>query len=161
MTIVTAEALYKCITDFFNAHKIPYKCNLIGFESDGASNMFGRHQSLSVLLKKDVPYLFLVKCTCHSFALCASYACEKLPRVVEDLAKDIYNYIQHSYKRVTSLKKFQEFLNIVTQTPPSLSNAMVIFLLQVVKRLLEQYDALILFFTNVAFEDKLLASDMI
>lgn len=101
VAIVTAEALYKCITDFFNAHKIPYKCNLIGFASDGASNMFGRHQSLSVLLKKDVSYLFLVKCTCHSFALCASYACEKLPRVVEDLARDIYNYIQHSYKRVT------------------------------------------------------------
>lgn len=157
----TAQALYDEVVGFFSAHSIPYKQNLIGFASDGASNMFGTHHSLSVLLKKDVGNLFLMKCTCHSFALCASNACEKLPRVVEDLARDIHNYVAHSYKRLTLLKEFQEFVNIKPHKLLHPSQTRWLSLQQVVKRLLEQYDALVLYFTDAAFQDKLLAADMI
>lgn len=61
--------------------------------------MQGCEQSVAILLKKDCPNLFVITCICHSFALCASYACGKLPASVESLAKEVYNYISNSPKR--------------------------------------------------------------
>ena len=80
---VKAVSLYNCIIEFFVKNEIPYKSNLIGFSSDGASNMFGVNHSLAVLLTKDVPNIFTMKCICHSFALCANYAKAILPYSLE------------------------------------------------------------------------------
>ncbi|CAH1993900.1 unnamed protein product [Acanthoscelides obtectus] len=41
-----AEDLYKEITNFFSLKKIPYHRNLIGFASDGANVMVGKHNSV-------------------------------------------------------------------------------------------------------------------
>ena len=60
---------------------------MIGFGADGANSMLGARNSLSTLLKKDMPTLFVMKCICHSFALCASYACGILSKDVEDLVE--------------------------------------------------------------------------
>ena len=43
---------------------------------------------------------------------CSSYACQKLPKGVEDLVKDLYSYFAHSSKRVNILKECQNFLGI-------------------------------------------------
>lgn len=157
----TANNLYKVITDFLNAHEIPWKTNLIGFAADGASNMFAENRSVAALLQKDIKNLFLMKCSCHSFAKCSSYACEKLPRYVEDLARDIYNYLSHSYKRQTEFKEFQIFLDLKPHKILRLSQTRWLSLLSVVKRLLEQYDAFILYFTNASFTDRLTTPDTI
>lgn len=93
----------KCLAD----EGIPYKKNMIGFASDGASVMMGAHNSLASRLKSDIPDLFVMKCICHSFHLCASYACATLPRAVEQLARDVYNYFMSSPKRLSELKEFQ------------------------------------------------------
>jgi hypothetical protein len=102
----TANSLYQIIVDKFVENRIPYKDNLIGFASDGANVMMEAHHSVMSLLKNDVPSLFIMKCICH---LCASYACQKLPRFVEDVTLDIYNYFSSSPKRagefVESFKK--------------------------------------------------------
>ncbi|XP_060519780.1 uncharacterized protein LOC132697984 [Cylas formicarius] len=76
----TATALYGKIVEYFVEKNIPYKSNMIGFASDGVNVMFGDKYSLITLFKNDIPHLFTMKCICHSFNLCASYACEKLPR---------------------------------------------------------------------------------
>nr|CAI5823269.1 unnamed protein product [Callosobruchus analis]CAI5844764.1 unnamed protein product [Callosobruchus analis] len=49
--------------------------------------MFGQHHSISTLFAKGIPNLFLMKCIRHSFHLCASYACKKLPQGMEDFAR--------------------------------------------------------------------------
>ena len=85
---------------------------MIGFAADGANTMLAAHNSLSSLLKKDIPPLLIIKCICHSFALCASYACLKLPRSIEDLARDIYSYFHCSPKRVGEFEEFQRFADI-------------------------------------------------
>lgn len=72
----------------------------------------GSHNSVVSRLKEAVPNIFIMKCICHSFHLCASYACEKLPQEVEKLTKDVYNYFSNSPKRVGELKEFQEFANV-------------------------------------------------
>lgn len=126
------------------------KKKLIGFATDGASAMMGVHNSLSTKLKDDVPNRFILKCTCHSFSLCANYACKKLPKVCEELARKIYIYFQHSYKRQHEFEQFQIFVEIKPHKLLQPSQTRWLSLHQVVARLLEQYNALVLYFTDQA-----------
>jgi hypothetical protein len=159
--IATAEALYEAITSYFEKNKINYKDNFIGFASDGANVMMGAHNSLASRLQQDIPHLFIMKCVCHSFNLCASYACEKLPRVVEDIARDVYTYLNYSFKRQTEFNEFQKFLDIKPHKILQLSQTRWLSLHSVVQRLVEQYDALILYFTNAHLSDRIIAAETI
>lgn len=62
-----AEDIFEKIVMLFNDHSIPYEKN-----------------SVMSRLKAEIPHIFLLKCICHSFHLCASRACSKLPKAVED-----------------------------------------------------------------------------
>ncbi|XP_057339780.1 uncharacterized protein LOC130677158 [Microplitis mediator] len=108
----TAVALHRTCKEFFEKENIPYKQNMIGFACDGANNMSGDYLSLAALFAKDIPNLFIMKCICHSFHLCASYACKELPRGVEDFARDVYSYLKNSPKRLNDYQDFQKYLNI-------------------------------------------------
>ena len=58
---------------------------MIGYASDTASVMVGKHNSvLSRLLEKQ-PKLFSLVCLCHLNALCAAAALKKLPVSLDDL----------------------------------------------------------------------------
>jgi hypothetical protein len=83
----TATGLYKAIKDSFEEKKIPIK-NIIGYSSDTTNVMFGEHQSVVALLKKD-PHVLAVKCSCHMIHLCVSHACLKLLKTLEDLCRNI------------------------------------------------------------------------
>lgn len=144
----TATALHTACTKYFEEKNIPYKENMVGFAADGTNSMFGQHHSLSTLFAKDIPNLFLMKCICHSFHLCASYACKKLPRGFEDFARDVYNYIQNSPKRIGDYKEFQCFVNVKPYKLLLPAQTRWLSLLQVVKRLLEQLPALKLYFQS-------------
>ncbi|KAL0849463.1 hypothetical protein ABMA28_013746 [Loxostege sticticalis] len=156
----TAQILYDHIVKFFADNEIPYRQNMIGFASDGANTMMGQHNSLASRFLTDIPHLYLVKCICHSFHLCASYACLKLAREPEDLIRDIYNYF-NSPKRSAQLKEFQEFMNLKPHKLLHPSQTRWLSVRAAVSRLLEQYQALILYFTDAAFTDRLRASDNI
>lgn len=106
----TSENLFLTIVSSIDREKIPWRQNVIGFAADGASNMMGKHNSVATRLNQEIPNLFIWKCICHSFNLYASYACAKLSHHVENLARDIYNYFQHSAKRIQLLAEFQEFV---------------------------------------------------
>ena len=92
-----AEALYEAVCRAFEKESIPLS-NIIGFAADTTNAMFGEHNSVASRLKETIPHIYLMKCICHSAHLCASHACEKLPRAAEDLLRDIYNYFCHSAK---------------------------------------------------------------
>ena len=111
--IPTSDAIYENLFETIVSsmdRDIPWRQNIIGFAADCASNMMGKHNSVATRLKQEIPNLFIWKCICHSFNLCALYAWAKLPRHVEDLARDIYSYFQHSAKRIKLLTEFQEFV---------------------------------------------------
>lgn len=59
----------------------------------------------------DGEYQSVCTCTC-TLALCASYACAKIPNDVEELVRDIFTYLQYSFKRQSTFKEFQKFLEI-------------------------------------------------
>lgn len=115
--------------------------------------MMEAHNSLATRLKNEIPNNFILKCICHSFHLCASYACTKLPKWIEETAKDIYNFINISPKRLCKFAEFQFFLNIKQHKMLLPSQTWWLSLLPVVNRLLEQFDALKLYFTGVSLEE--------
>ena len=53
--------------------------NLIGFASDGASNITGIYNSVVSRLTVDAPGITVLKCICHSAHLCTSQAAKTLP----------------------------------------------------------------------------------
>lgn len=70
-----AQSLYDTIIIVFNKHYIDYKINLVGLSLNGANVIFGN--SIKSLIECDVSNIFVIKCICHSLALCASYECQK------------------------------------------------------------------------------------
>lgn len=142
----TAEGLYTLVTEFFNENGIPYKSNLVAFASDGANLMFGQHNSLMALLKKDVKNLFVMKCICHSIALCASYACNVIPKEVESLLYETYTYFKYSSVRTNELNNIQELLELPVRKLLKLHKVRWLSLQAVVNRFVELYDALFHYF---------------
>lgn len=85
-TDCSAINMYKEFKKCINSKQIPIS-NLIGVASDGANVMIGKNNSFFLHLQNDLPSLVLMQCICHSAALVASKAAEKLPRSPEDLIR--------------------------------------------------------------------------
>ena len=95
----SAESLFQIIKQFFEKHGIPFE-NMVGYAADNASVMMGNMGGLKAKFKSILPNLFVIGCICHSLHLCSNNACLMLPRSVEELCKDVHNYINHSPKRL-------------------------------------------------------------
>uniref|UniRef100_A0A6P7H114 Uncharacterized protein LOC114344781 n=1 Tax=Diabrotica virgifera virgifera TaxID=50390 RepID=A0A6P7H114_DIAVI len=149
----SADSLYGLIKKMFVEHGIDYVQNMIGFGSDGANTMMGSRHSLMTLLKNDIPNLFVMKCSCHSFAICCSYACKKLPDSTEKLLREIYKYFQYSPKKFSQFRQFQDFCAVKPHKMLQPSQTRWLSLVSVVRRVLEQWNALKLFFQNEVLTD--------
>ena len=149
----TAVGLYNAIKSSFEEKKIPIK-NIIGYSSDTTNVMFGEHQSVVSLLKKDAPYVLAVKCSCHMIHLCASYACLKMSTTLEDLCRNIYSYFNRSSLRQHEFHEFQEFVETKPHKLLGIGQTRWLSLESCVRRVLEQWDALRLYFTSVVNEKK-------
>lgn len=123
--------------------------------------MAGGKNSVMTKFKAAIPHLFLFKCICHSFHLCASNACKKLPKGIEDLVRDIYNYIGNSPKRVETLKEFQKFTQTKIKKILHPSQTRWLSLHMVVSRIIEQYQPLKLFFVDAVANDGLATAENI
>lgn len=150
-----AETLYKTIVKSFSDRGIDIKNNLVGYGADGANVMMGNKNSVATLLTRDCPRLFVLKCVCHSFALCSSYACAKLPDIIEKMAREIYNFIQNSPKRISEFAKIQCLLDIKPLKLLQPSQTRWLSLEAVVKRILELYDAIKVYFNMAALADNI------
>ncbi|KAL0811980.1 hypothetical protein ABMA28_009378 [Loxostege sticticalis] len=150
----TGEKLYEHLVKLFTDNDIPYKDNLVEFAADGANAMMGQHNSVASRLLEDILHLYVVKCICHSFALCASYACTKLPREPEGLVRDVYNYISTSPKRTGLLKEFQQFLTLKPHKILHPCQTRWLSLRSAVVRILEQYEALKLLFIDANLDGR-------
>lgn len=145
-----SESIYKAVTSFLSIHNIPIK-NLIGLATDGASTMAGHLTGLKAKLSRDTN-LFYMKCTCHSLHLCASYASKKLPHDVETLCRNIYSYFSWSPKRVHELKEFQEYCHVKPHKVLGVAMTRWLSLEQAILRMIEQWDALKLYFLSQTLE---------
>ena len=99
----SADGIYSKIKETFSGMNIPIS-NIIGYSSDTTNVMFGENHSVSQLLKSEVGYVQVVKCSCHLIHLVASKAALKLPKSVEDLCRDVYAHFHRSSKRQDTFK---------------------------------------------------------
>ena len=149
----SANGLKTLVYEVLNDQCIPYS-NIIGFASDNASVMLGKRNGLATLIKNDLPWLAVIGCVCHSFSLCSSAACKKLPSDIVQFSHDIYNYISGSAKRQAELKEFQHFLQVAEhQLLYPCATRWLVFE-SVADRLIEQWVVLTEFFKIPFLEGK-------
>lgn len=156
----TAKRLFEGLMKTFNQFEIPV-LNIIGFASDGCNVMMGAHNSVASRFRQQCPGIFIMKCVCHSAHLCASEACKVLPRRCEDLAREIFNHFKCSSKRQCELVQFQTFLELKPHKILHPSQTRWLSLANVVSRILEQWEALKLYFSDIWLSEKVVSAELI
>ena len=131
------------------------------FRSDGCNVMMGENNSVVSRMKKQFPGIVIVKCICHSLHLCASKACKALPRRCEELIQNIVNYFNHSAKRMTNFKHFQQLAEVEIHRLLHPSQTRWLSLHAAVKRIVEQWPALQLYFNSIPVKDRSVSVDLI
>ncbi|XP_045025188.1 uncharacterized protein LOC123469911 [Daphnia magna] len=130
--------------------------NVVGFSADTCKAMIGVNNSVSVLPKKPVPNIVLIlKCACHSVHLIASHASKELPRELEGLVDYVFNHFARSPKRRESFEAFEDFGDGTKECILRPSSTRWLTLKNAVNRILQQYNALCVYFTDVVGEGSL------
>ena len=107
-----AEDLFAVLGNEIEKHKLSLT-DLIGFSADTTNVMFGCNNFIISRIKDANPSCITVKCVCHSTVLSASPASKTLPRNIDQLVQDIYNYFSQSATQIDDFKEFHNF----TDTP--------------------------------------------
>lgn len=150
----TGESLYSRLMKTLNTYHIPPD-NFVGFAADGASNVMGDQNSLCSRLRTTFPGITIMKCICHSIHLCASEAVKTLPRHCEDLIRNMYTYFSHSAKRKHQFRQAQLFLELKPNKILHACQTRWLSLHQAVARVLEQWEALKMYFSTIESEERL------
>ncbi|KAL7632733.1 UNVERIFIED_CONTAM: hypothetical protein RMT77_001057 [Armadillidium vulgare] len=156
----TGSRLHELLMTSLKDHGIPLR-NVIGFGCDSASTNVGGDNSIISRLRQDCPGIILMKCVCHSIHRASSDACKSLPRACEDLVKNIHSYFKHSAKRKAQLKEFQDFAKVEDHQILGVGITRWLSFFPAVQRILEQWDALLLFFTDTWSGERTLAAEQI
>lgn len=156
----TAEHLFSSIVNSFMEYGVPLE-NVVGFASDGTNVMMGQHNSVASRFIQQYPGIVIMKCICHSAHLCASESCKNLPKKCEDLARNIYTHFKNSSKRQHDFQQFQMFTNVDIHKILHPSQTRWLSLNEVVNRIIEQWQALRLYFSSTYLTDRLVATEMI
>jgi hypothetical protein len=67
--------------------------NCIGYATDGASVMVGEHESVWSRIRAASPNCILIKCICHSLAVCIKHAFAKMPATLGFMLKGIPRWL--------------------------------------------------------------------
>ena len=149
----TGEGLYIAVTNLLRSFGIPLQ-NIVGFASDNCSTMMGVNSGFQAFLKRDIPSVFILGCICHSFALCASHACRNLPSYLESFLKNVCSYFARSSKRQHLFRLIQDVVHAPKHKILKLCQTRWLSRGNVIARVLEQWEALTLFFQSEAPSDK-------
>ena len=128
--------------------------NIIGFAADNCATMMGSTGGFQAQLRKEIPQLFVLGCVCHSFALCANAASNRLPSWLEAFIKNVCFYFSRSSIRIDQFELFQDVVRAQKHKLLQLCKTRWWSREAVINRILEQWDALALFFQWQAAVDK-------
>lgn len=121
---------------------------MIAFGSDGANVMRGSKNSVLTRLEKVQPHLYSIHCTCHQLHLCAQAACRCIPPEIEDFVRSVAYFFEKSAKRLASFKQCQTASNVPLHKLIKPSSTRWLSLQESISRVLEQWDALLQYFTQ-------------
>ena len=107
-----AETIEAALMAYLEEQSIPLS-RLVGFGSDGASVMIGKHSGVATRLKNKQPILTSIHCMAHRLALAAGQAGEKI-RFIKNTFKPTLRQLSYFYEnssvRSSGLKALQELL---------------------------------------------------
>jgi hypothetical protein len=148
-----ADSLFDSLNTALDQDKLLWE-NVTGYASDGENLMQGGNNSVLTRIRDAAPGLFVLKCYCHTFHLVAEHASATLSKTANQLIHDVYNYFKLSPNRQKSLEEFQHFVNVEPHKILKPCQTRWLSVLQCVKRILEQWAALALFFISEHSETK-------
>lgn len=148
-----AASLFQLLEEALKEDGIPWD-KVVGYASDGENLMQGANNSFLTRMQLKVPNLYVLKCFCHSFHLVASHACKTLSKTAEQLVHDLYSYFKNSPNRKTSFEEFQHFFHCEPHKILKPCQTRWLSLSACVNRVLNQWNALEMFFIAEAAELK-------
>ena len=148
ITNANAESIFAAIDQNFSDSGPICYTNLVGMGSDGCNVMLGSRNSVMTRLKSKQPSLISFHCNCHVAALIANHACGKLPGYLDDITIQIWYFFHKSPKRQRSFEAYQVFTECKPHKLLKASQTRWLSLEVCVKRLLEQYEALLSYFRS-------------
>lgn len=111
MEACDSDAITQAVTSTLREKGLNIK-NMVGLGSDNASVMVGINNGVYQKILKEVPTLVHIPCVCHSLQLAVSAAAnETLPRHIEYLIKETYNWFSHSSLRQAQYKNLYKAIN--------------------------------------------------
>nr|CAH0103573.1 unnamed protein product [Daphnia galeata] len=147
-TDATADGLSKAVIERLDSLGI--RSRFVGFCADTCNVMFGKNHSVSTCLSEEFPSIVVVKCSCHSCNLVANCAAKAFPEELETTMKAIFAH----FSRSRNFKEFQEFAQVEKHVILSPCQTRWLSFHNSVKRVLEQLQPLILYFTAEVADDK-------
>lgn len=109
-----AKVLFETLKKSLEEDGLPTN-KIIGFGSDGASVMVGRHNSVSSKIKKLNPFCINIHCMAHRLNLATSQASRNITfmKTVESTLSDLFKYFggSKSGNRKCALEQVQKVLN--------------------------------------------------
>ena len=143
----SAEAIFQGISEFLSANNLPIE-NCIGLATDGCNVMCGRSNSVITKFKVINTNFIHIKCICHSLQLCSSYALKTLPRNVEFMVSETYNWFSHSVARQQKYKELYGKINVGEEPLKILKmcDTRWLSIAPCVQRILDQFNVLKLHF---------------
>lgn len=137
---------------------------LVGIGTDNASVMVGINNGVHQKLKEHIPSLILVPCVCHSLQLAVSAAAnDALPRHIDFLVKETYNWFSHSTLRQNEYRTLYKALND-GHNPLKIIKACGTRWLSIesaINRILEQWDELKLLFQIARTKEKCYSAEIL
>lgn len=123
------------------------KVNFGGETRGGQNNVFYR-------LKLWLPHLIGIGCVAHITHNTLKFACDEIPFDVEWVAVKIYSHFYLNTVRVTALKNFCEEADVEYNKLLGYAKTRFLVLGPSIKRILEQYDALQMYFLDLGRGEK-------
>lgn len=152
------ENLYKSFKDYIKNIGLKMS-NMLAIGTDGGCNLCSKNKSLFAHLRKDIPKLILIKCTCYSLHLCCSKASKVILSTAEFIVKELYGYFSKSSLRNVEYMRAFELINtgndsIRYRKLVQLSNTRWLAYAGAVRRILEQWIELNITFKSLVLKKK-------
>jgi hypothetical protein len=149
----SSDGLFTAFSKLMTDNAIPFH-NIVGFASDNCATMMGSHSGFQAKLRHIIPNVFVIGCVCHSFALCANAASKRLPSWLEAFVKNVCFHFSKSSKRNVQFQLIQDVVQSAKHRVLKLCETRWLSRQAVLERILEQWDALKVFFQSETATDK-------
>ena len=108
-----AETIEEALMTYIDKYSIPLS-HLVGFGSDGAFVMIGKHSGVAARIKAKQPILTSIHCVAHHLALAAGQAGDKVKFIADTFKptlKQLFYFYENSPVRLNGLKALEELLH--------------------------------------------------